>query len=363
MTIRGTVSLGKLDGRDWARIGGMSGVIVLLHLLGWGTLLLVVAPGGYAVSQTEVFGIGLGVTAYTLGMRHAFDADHIAAIDNTARKLMAEEKKPLSVGFWFALGHSTVVFVLCFLLAVGIRAIAGPVTDEGSALQTTTGFIGSLVSGVFLVLIGLINLVVLRHILSVFRRMRGGEYDERELERRLDERGLINRVLRGVTKWVRKPGHMYPLGLLFGLGFDTATEVSLLVLAGGAAAGDLPWYAILTLPVLFTAGMTLFDAANGALMCFAYGWSFATPVRKVFYNLTITGLSVAIALLIGGIELIGLLAQRLGVTSGPLAWIAELDVSSFGVAIVGVFLVGWLIAAAFWRFGNVEQRWAPDVKH
>lgn len=348
-----------LDRRDWTSIGGMAGFIAALHLLGWGSLVFLDVPGRDEVSQSEVFGIGLGVTAYVLGMRHAFDADHIAAIDNTTRKLMAGPRRPLSVGFWFALGHSTIVFGLCLLLALGVRAIAGPVADEGSALQSATGFIGSLVSGVFLVLIGLVNLVVLRHILSVFRRMRSGDYDEAELERRLDERGLINRLLRGVTKWVRKPGHMYPLGLLFGLGFDTATEVSLLILAGGAAAGNLPWYAILTLPVLFTAGMTLFDALNGCFMSFAYGWSFATPVRKVFYNLTITGLSVAIALLIGGIELIGLLAERLRISDGPLAWIAALDVHDFGFAIAGLLLATWLIAVGWWRFGRLEQRWVP----
>ncbi len=355
-----TVNSSALGRREWSSITGMAGVILALHIAGWGSMLFVVAPGHYAVSQTEVFGVGLGLTAYMLGLRHAFDADHIAAIDNTTRKLMAEGQRPLSVGFWFALGHSTVVFALCLLLALGVRALAGPVADENSALQSTTGFIGSLVSGVFLVLIGVINLVVLRHILGVFRRMRTGEYDEAELERRLDERGLLNRLLRGVTKSVRKPAHMYPLGLLFGLGFDTATEVSLLVLAGGAAAANLPWYAILTLPVLFTAGMTMLDAINGGFMNVAYGWSFATPVRKVFYNLTITGLSVAVALLIGGYQLIGLVVERFGIITGPLAWIAGLDLGSVGYAIAGVFLLAWLIAIGFWRLGRIERRWVPD---
>jgi len=347
----------SLDKQDRASLAGMTGFILALHVLGWGTLLVLVLPGQLTAGQTQVFGVGLGLTAYMLGLRHAFDADHIAAIDNTTRKLMVEGRRPLSVGFWFALGHSTVVFGLCAVLALGIRAVAGPVADESSALQTTTGFIGSLVSGVFLLLIGLVNLVVLRHIVALFRRMRSGDFDEAELERRLNERGLINRLLRGVTRWIRKPTHMYPLGLLFGLGFDTATEVSLLVLAGGAAASSLPWYAILTLPVLFTAGMTLLDAINGCAMNFAYGWAFVTPVRKVFYNITITGLSVAIALLIGGIQLIGLLVDRLRIKSGPLAWIGTLDLGSVGFALVAVFLGIWLIAACYWRFGRVEQRW------
>jgi high-affinity nickel-transport protein len=314
------------------------------------------------MGQAQVFGVGLGLTAYILGLRHAFDADHIAAIDNTTRKFLAEGQRSHSVGFWFALGHSTVVFGLCLLLALGVRAMAGTVTDDGSMVRPVAGFIGTLVSGLFLVLIGVLNLLVLRHILSVVRRMRAGEFDERELERRLDERGLVNRLLRGVTARVRRPAHMYPIGLLFGLGFDTATEVALLVLAGGAAAGQLPWYAILTLPVLFTAGMTLLDGANGYLMTGAYRWAFATPARKVFYNLTITGLSVAVALLIGGIELIGLLVERLRIATGPLSWIAALDLNGVGYAVAGLLLGTWLVAAAWWRFGRVEQRWAVPSK-
>jgi len=346
---------------DWSGLAGMAGVIVALHLAGWGSLLLIVGPEPLAVSRAHVFGFGLGLTAYVLGMRHAFDADHIAAIDNTTRKLITERRRPLSVGFWFALGHSTVVFGLVLLLAIGVRVVAGPVADENSALHSSTEVLGSLVSGVFLVLIGLINLVALRHIVVIFRRMRRGDYDEAELERRLDQRGLLNRLLRGVTKWIRRPVHMYPLGLLFGLGFDTATEVSLLVLAGGAAAGNLPWYAILTLPILFAAGMTLMDAANGAFMNFAYGWSFATPVRKVFYNITITGLSVAIALLIGGIELISVTVERLQIAAGPLAWIAKLDLDGVGYVIVGLFLATWLAAITIWRFGRIEQQPKPDA--
>lgn len=347
------------DRRDRTSVAAMAGFVVMLHVVGWGALLLMVVPAHDAMNQTEAFGAGLGFTAYMLGLRHAFDADHIAAIDNTTRKLMAEGKRPVSVGFWFALGHSTIVFALCVLLAAGVRALAGPVADDHSALQETTGLIGSLVSGVFLVLIGVINLVVLRHIAIIFRQLRTGRFDEARLERRLDERGLVNRLLRGVTKWIRKPVHMYPVGLLFGLGFDTATEISLLVLAAGAAAGNLPWYAILTLPVLFTAGMTLFDAINGWFMSYAYGWSYATPAGKVFYNLVVTGLSVVVALLIGGIQLIGLLAERLHITHGPLAWVARIDLASLGYAVAGIFLLTWLLAVTVWRLGRIEQRWTP----
>jgi len=339
----------------------MAGFIALLHVAGWGSLVFLVEPGHYELGDTGVFGVGLGVFAYTLGMRHAFDADHIAAIDNTTRKLMTEGKRPLSVGFWFSLGHSSVVFGLCLLISFGVGSLAGQIEDDASVLHAVTGVIGTVVSGVFLMLIGIINLAVLIGIIRVFRQMRTGDYDEHELERRLAERGFLNRFLGRITAAVRKPWQMYPLGFLFGLGFDTATEVSLLLLAGGAAAFSLPWYAILTLPVLFAAGMTLLDTIDGCFMNFAYGWAFAKPARKVFYNITVTALSVAVALLIGGIELLGLLAERLHVTSGPLGWFAEIDLNYVGYGIVVLFVVAWLVALATWRLGRFDQRWSAGA--
>jgi high-affinity nickel-transport protein len=336
----------------------MIGFIALLHVAGWGTLIWIIAPAHYHLGTQGVFGIGLGVTAYTLGMRHAFDADHIAAIDNTTRKLMADKQRPLSVGFWFSLGHSSVVFGLCVLLGFGMRALVGQVQSDNSRLQTITGLVGTLVSGVFLVLIGVINLVIMFGIVRVFRQMRGGEYDEDALEAKLNSRGFLNRILAGVTRLIRKPWHMYPTGLLFGLGFDTATEVSLLVLAGGAAVFSLPWYAILTLPVLFAAGMSLLDTADGCFMNFAYGWAFSNPVRKVYYNIIITGLSVAVALVIGVIELVGLLANRLHIESGPLATVGSLDLNLVGYAIVALFVLAWAVALGVWRFGRVEEKWS-----
>src|SRR3954452_18134600 len=203
-------------------------LVVLLHVVGWGVLLGVIAPHHYSLGGAGVFGAGLGLTAYTLGMRHAFDADHIAAIDNTTRKLMAEGKRPLSVGFWFSLGHSSIVFGLCLLLSFGVKALAGQVENDSSALQTTTGLVGTTVSGTFLYVIAALNLVVLLGILRVFREMRRGAVDEAALESQLNDRGLMNRILRGSTRAVHKPWHMYPVGLLFGLGFDAATEVGLL---------------------------------------------------------------------------------------------------------------------------------------
>ncbi|HEY0485867.1 MAG TPA: HoxN/HupN/NixA family nickel/cobalt transporter [Mycobacteriales bacterium] len=350
----------RLTRPEWRRVGGMVSFVALLHIAGWGTLIWLVVPAGYSVGA-QAFGVGVGLTAYTLGARHAFDADHIAAIDNTTRKLMAEDERPLSVGFWFALGHSSVVFGLCLLLAFGVRTVAGQVTDEHSTLQTVTGIVGTLVAGTFLVLIAVLNLVVLVGILRVFREMRSGRYDEQQLEAQLDKRGVLNRILRPVTRAVRKPWHMYPVGLLFGLGFDTATEVSLLVLAGGAAATTLPWYAILTLPVLFAAGMTLFDAIDGTFMNLAYGWAMAKPVRKIYYNITITGLSVAVALVIGGITLISLLADKLHITGGPIGWVAGLNLGSVGFVLVGLFVVTWVVSAAVWRYGRIEEKWSVGL--
>lgn len=336
----------------------MGAVITLLHVLGWGTLLAVVVPQQLALGSSQVFGIGLGVTAYTLGMRHAFDADHIAAIDNTTRKQLAEGGRPVSVGFWFSLGHSTVVLVLVALLAAGVSALAGQLADDSSTLQQVTGVFGTLVSGTFLLAIGLVNLVVLAQIVRVFVRMRSGGFDEAELEHHLQQRGLLARITGRATGMVTKPWHLYPVGLLFGLGFDTATEIGLLVLAGGAAAVALPWYAILTLPVLFAAGMCLLDTADGVTMFHAYGWAQARPVRKVFYNLTVTGLSVAVALGIGGIELVGVLADKLGITTGPLAAIASIDLGDVGYLVVALFLAAWLLAVGVWKLGRIEERWS-----
>jgi high-affinity nickel-transport protein len=347
----------SLSRREWVSLGLMGGFVLLLHLVGWGVLGLIVEPRHYQVGAHQVFGIGLGVTAYALGMRHAFDADHIAAIDNTTRKFMGEGKRPLSTGFWFSLGHSSVVFSLCLLLALGVRALAGQVENGSSSLQRTTGLIGTTVSGVFLYLIGIINLVVLVGILKVFREMRRGTFDEAALEDHLNNRGFMNRILSGVTRAVSKPWHMYPVGLLFGLGFDTATEVGLLVLAGGAAAFSLPWYAILTLPILFAAGMSLLDTIDGCFMNFAYGWAFSEPVRKVYYNLTITGLSVAVALIIGTVELLSIATDELGIRTGPLAYIGSLNLDYVGYAIVALFVLTWLLALAVWRFGRIEERY------
>lgn len=353
---------GALGPREWRTVAWIALVIAGLTAAGFFVLLALVVPGDYSLGTSGAFGIGIGITAYTLGVRHAFDADHIAAIDNTTRRLMGQGQRPLTVGFFFALGHSTIVFLLGLLVAVGVRGLGGAVQNDGSVLHDGTGLIGSTVSGVFLLAIGVLNLVVLVGIVRVFRRMRCGELREEELERELDSRGFLNRLYGRATRGITKPWQMYPLGCLFGLGFDTATEVALLVIAGGAAASDLPFYAILCLPILFTAGMTLFDTIDGAFMNFAYGWAFSEPVRKVFYNLAVTGLSVSIALMIGTVQLTSALAQGLHLTSEPWRSITELDMNVVGYAIVGLFLITWIGAYAVWRLGRIEQRWSGQAR-
>jgi high-affinity nickel-transport protein len=342
--------IGALSPAEWRRAGGLAAGVVGLHAIGFGTLLLFVVPRHFSLGHAGVFGLGLGVTAYTLGLRHAFDADHIAAIDNTTRKLMADGKRPLGVGFFFSLGHSTVVFALALLLALGVRALGPQVEHGGSTLHHLTSVLGTSVSGAFLYVIAAMNVAVLVGVLKVVRRMRSGGFDEAEVERQLDSRGFMNRLLGRFASKVGSSWHMYPVGLLFGLGFDTATEVALLFLAAGAASSGLPVYAILCLPVLFAAGMSLLDTIDGSFMNFAYGWAFSRPIRKIYYNLTITGLSIAVAFVVGSIELVSIAAGG-----------SNIDLNLVGYSIVGLFVLTWALALAVWRIGRIEERWAADV--
>jgi high-affinity nickel-transport protein len=351
-----------LSRREWGTVAGMASVVIGLHVVGFFILITVVAPHHYQLGSSGAFTVGLGLTAYTLGLRHAFDADHISAIDNTTRKLMAERQRPLSVGFFFSLGHSTVVFALTFLFAVGIRALGGQVTHGGSTLHQASTLIGTGVSGGFLYIIAALNVVVLTGILRVFRDMRRGEYDETELERQLNSRGLMNRFYGRFTRTITKQWHMYPIGILFGLGFDTATEVALLFLAAGAAGAGLPFYAILCLPILFAAGMSLLDTIDGSFMNFAYGWAFSKPVRKVYYNLTITGLSVAVALIIGTVELLGLVVTKLGLKDGFWGWVSHINLNVLGYVIVAMFVATWTVALLVWRFARIEERWGAGLR-
>jgi nickel/cobalt transporter (NiCoT) family protein len=356
---------GRLTRREWGRVAAMGAAVALLHIIGFGVLILFVVPANYQLG-TGLFGLGTGLTAYTLGLRHAFDADHIAAIDNTTRKLVGEGKRPLSTGFFFSLGHSSIVFVLALLLNFGIRALDNQVRNGSSGLHTMTGIIGTGVSGTFLYLIAALNVVVLAGIVKVFREMRNGAFDDNELEEQLARRGLMNRFLGPLARRVDTPWKMYPIGVLFGLGFDTATEVALLVLAGSAVVSGLPFYAILSLPILFAAGMCLFDTADGCFMNFAYDWAFARPVRKVYYNLTITGLSVFVAFFIGTVEILGLIEQEYRLGGGFWTFMGNFDINKAGFVVVGVLVLTWAVALSIWHFGKIEQKWdtakaaAPD---
>jgi len=349
-----------LTHQEWARVAGMAAVVILLNFVGW--MLLTTAVGHhFHISQTKLFGLGTGVLAYTLGMRHAFDADHIAAIDNTTRKLVGEGKRPLSTGFFFSLGHSSVVLLLAVGLSFGIRALNIQVSQQTSGLHSATNIIGTSVSGTFLYLIALVNLFVLISITRLYRQMRSGRYDPVELERQLDKRGVMNRLLGGYARHIDTSWKLYPVGFLFGLGFDTATEVALLVLAGSAVVGGLPLYAILSLPILFAAGMCTFDTLDGCFMNFAYDWAFANPVRKVFYNLTITGLSVAVAFFVGSIEILGLIGQEANLSSPFWAFFRDFNINTAGFVIVGLFVVTWVVALLYWRLARVEEKWSSAL--
>jgi nickel/cobalt transporter (NiCoT) family protein len=353
---------GSLTPREWRRAGGMAAVIAGLHVVGFGILILVVAPHKYSLGASGTFAVATGVTAYTLGLRHAFDADHISAIDNTTRKFMSEGKRLLSVGFFFSLGHSTIVFALAFLIGVGIKTLDNPVKNDSSTLHKTTGIIGTGVSGTFLYIIAILNIIILVSIVKIFFAMRRGQYNEQELEQELNSRGLMNRLFGKRLSKITEPWQMYPVGVLFGLGFDTATEVALLVIAGSAGAAGLPFYAIICLPILFAAGMCLLDTIDGSFMNFAYGWAFSKPVRKVYYNITITGLSVAVALFIGTIELVGLITQKVGLTGSVVDWFQNFDINKAGFIIVGMFVVTWVISLAIWRFARIEEKWMAGME-
>jgi high-affinity nickel-transport protein len=345
-----------LTPKEWARVGAMAAVVVGLYVVGF-ALLGAAVPHHFRLSGRATFGVGTGILALTLGMRHAFDADHIAAIDNTTRKLMAEGKRPLSVGFFFSLGHSTVVFALTVLLNFGIRSLDSQLKDTTSPLHSVTAVVGTSVSGTFLYLIAALNVVILVSIVKVFIELRQGRYDDEELEEQLNKRGLMNRFFGPLARRIDTPWKIYPIGILFGLGFDTATEVGLLVLSGSAVASGLPFYAILALPLLFAAGMSLLDTLDGCFMNFAYGWAFARPIRKIYYNITITALSVVVAFAIGTIEFLGLLPSELNWSGSVWHFFENFNINTAGFAIVGVFVVTWVAALSLWRFGHIEERW------
>jgi len=324
------------------RLSGLFGSVALLHVIGWGMMLLLVAPR-YPVM------LGLGGLAYAFGLRHAFDADHISAIDNTTRKLLQEGKKPLGVGFFFSLGHSTVVFLIAVALGFATQFVVSNVISANGQLKSVGGLIGTGVSGVFLLLIGIVNLIILLDILKLFRRMRAGEYDRDALEHELVAGGLLTRLFGRLFRLITHSWQMYLVGFLFGLGFDTASEISFLAISAGAAAQHIPIYALISLPLIFAAGMSLMDTADGAFMSQAYSWAFSNPVRKVFYNLTVTALSVFVALFVGLFELSQLLIQQLHLRGSVWDAIGGMDLGVMGFVIVGAFIVTWAGALLIYR--------------
>ncbi|TMF29755.1 MAG: HoxN/HupN/NixA family nickel/cobalt transporter [Chloroflexi bacterium] len=341
--------------RHWRRCEA-GGSVAALHVIGWGMMLLLVAPR-YPVM------LGLGGLAYAFGLRHAFDADHISAIDNTTRKLLQEGKKPLGVGFFFSLGHSTVVFLIAVALGFATQFVVSNVISANGQLKSVGGLIGTGVSGVFLLLIGIVNLIILLDILKLFRRMRAGEYDRDALEHELVAGGLLTRLFGRLFRLITHSWQMYLVGFLFGLGFDTASEISFLAISAGAAAQHIPIYALISLPLIFAAGMSLMDTADGAFMSQAYSWAFSNPVRKVFYNLTVTALSVFVALFVGLFELSQLLIQQLHLRGSVWDAIGGMDLGVMGFVIVGAFIVTWAGALLIYRGLHVEERWSSALRH
>jgi nickel/cobalt transporter (NiCoT) family protein len=336
------------------RLAAVFGAVGVLHIAGWGLLLLHGAghPGFLA----------LGGLAYTFGLRHAFDADHISAIDNTTRKLLQTGRKPVGVGFFFSLGHSTVVFLIAVALGLAVKWIVQGVVSDGGELRSIGGVVGTSVSGVFLVLIGVFNLVILVDIVRVYRKMRRGEFSRDGLEHELISGGVMTKLFGRIFRVIEHSWQMYPVGFLFGLGFDTASEVALLAISAGAAAQGVPFGAVVSLPIIFAAGMSLMDTLDGALMSNAYSWAFASPIRKVFYNLTVTSLSVFVALFVGVVELVQVAIQALGLHGPVFQGIVAFDlVGKLGYVIVVAFLVTWAAAFVIYKVRRIDERWSAAV--
>jgi nickel/cobalt transporter (NiCoT) family protein len=327
------------------KIAGLYCVLVAANVLAW--IWALVAFRHYPVL------IGTAFLAYTFGLRHAVDADHIAAIDNTTRKLMQEGKRPLSVGLFFSLGHSTVVV----LGSVGVAVAASALEGRFSSFRIIGGTIGTVVSAGFLFLVAAANLLILLSVYRTFRDVRrGGAFVEEDLDRLLAQRGLLGRVFRPMFRLVTRSWHMYPLGFLFGLGFDTATEIGLLGISAAEASRGLPIWSIMVFPALFTAGMSLIDTTDGILMLGAYGWAFIKPIRKLYYNLTITLVSVLVAVLIGGIEALGLVADQMKLEGPFWRWIGALNdnFGSLGYLIIAIFVGSWIVSIAVYRLGRFD---------
>ena len=346
---------------------GVFSVVAFLHIAGWGLFIHYNSNPAYS-SLTDSSGAlvyaGAGALAYSFGLRHAFDADHIAAIDDTTRLMLAKGKNPLALGLFFSLGHSTIVLALCIGVAFAARQAAKFQKD----FAETGGLIGASVSTVFLYLVGILNLVILIGIIKVWKQAKTGKFSHQHLTDLLNERSLMRRVFKGAfKKGFDNSRQLYPVGVLFGLGFDTATEVALLALSATAAVGTiggfLPPLAIIALPLIFAAGMTLMDSLDGIFMTKAYAWAFTSPLRKIYYNITTTGLSIFVAFVIGTIQFVSVLANKTNIDNyQPFTFIASLDLNRVGYFIVASFVGAWLISVLIWRLGRYEARYSSGIK-
>ncbi len=338
------------------RVIGMYAFLISANIFIWLLALLV-----FGRSPTLLL---LAVTAYTFGLRHAFDADHISAIDNVTRKLMQEKQRPIGVGFFFSLGHSTIVIVMTILIAVAAVAVQN--FDQMKAIGE---LIGTAVSSIFLLLIAVINIVVLVDIYRTFHHVKnGGEYDDQTLDESLNKRGLMGRFFRPLLRMTNRSWKMYPVGVLFGLGFDTATEIGLLGIAATTAGKGIPIASILIFPALFTAGMSLMDTTDSILMLGAYGWAFVNPMRKLYYNLNITLISVIVALVVGGIEALSIIKDQFGLSGGFWNVLGTLsdNFGLIGIVIVLLFMTSWLISTITYklkRYDDIEVNMASQSEN
>jgi high-affinity nickel-transport protein len=336
-----------LSGGEKVRIVLLYGIIVAVTVFGF--------LMSFAIGRIAIVLAGLGLVSYVFGLRHGVDADHIAALDNTTRKLLQEKKRPLAVGTWFSLGHSTIVVGLIIALVFATRAVSATVPE----LQAAGNVFGTLISGGFLWIIGLVNVIIVVGVYRIFKTMKEGKADQAELDRLMENRGFLNRYFHPLFKIVKKPWQIYPIGVLFGLGFDTATEVALIAISVGVGVStSIPVYYILVLPLMFTCGMVLVDTTDGLLMRVAYGWAFLHPLRKVYYNLTVTIISVMVAWVVGSIELLQVLSTELNLTGGFWIWVQGLDFEAIGYGIVGLFVVSWVVSMAYWRLNRFEQKYS-----
>jgi nickel/cobalt transporter (NiCoT) family protein len=343
-----------LSGREWTIVAALYLAIGVATAAGFILLVLVARTYDTAAiaAHTPFVFSALGIAAYVLGLRHGVDADHIAAIDNTTRKLLQEGKRPLTVGTWFSLGHSTVVVGLIVVAVLALDALSSRI----GFVRSVGNVLGSLVAGAFLCVLGIINLIIVFEVYRIFRGLKRGELDASALEEQLNKRGLMNRAFGRFFRLVATPRQIYPIGVLFGLGFDTASEIALIAIAVlVAGAGQIPVYVVLVLPLLFTCGMVLVDTTDAVTMRVAYGWAFERPIRKIYYNLTVTIISVLVAFAIGGVELLSVVALELGLSGGIWTVVTHVDLGVLGYAIIAIFVVVWAISVGYYRYRRYDE--------